>query len=294
MGLPRKAPRRPHCASLATAQSSLAARLFRCLFGSFPKPGWLFTFLLPCWEEGPAWVSLALLERHRRVAEWIEKQSCSYSLLRPLSVNPDQRNILAKPRLSTTCPHSVHCMKSFVFYLETLFFLIFFLPYCWHPCPPHSVLSDASVSFLTCQGVMCVLGDILSLGWPILRDALRDFSARIFILLAKNHSIKVTESETAGCWLLCSPLLRAFFWWWVVGLAQGIGSLGPTSYELRLGGQPWAGAPGNHAVVWASDPRRAGQPTWLHCLGWTLDLASSLLGVEFVYSSPHPCHTHII
>lgn len=58
---------------------------------------------------------------------------------------------------------------------------------------------------------MCVLGDILSLGWPILRDALRDFSARIFILLAKNHSIKVTESETAGRWLLCSPPLRVPF-----------------------------------------------------------------------------------
>ena len=190
----------------------------------------------------------------------------------------------------------MHCLKNFVFYLETLFFLIFFLPDCCHPCPsPHSVLSDASVSFLTCQGVMCVLGDILS---PLanLKRCPESFLCQNLYFWPRTIPLKWWNQRLpaiGSCVLLCSRCLPLL-----------VMSRGPCTRHSELGtrvvwaevGRPVPEQEPLETVQWSEPQTQEEQhsPTWLHCLGWTLGLASSLLGVGFVYSSPHPCHTHII
>lgn len=213
MGPPVK---RPHKGPLCSMSHSLL------LTGSCPwqhsssgvcwelSRAWLMFHLFPlCWEDCPAWVFLALLGRHRRIFRWIDKQPCSYSLLRPFFVSSDRGNILTEMTQHTTMPsfhvlHTLGLLKAPNFHSEKLLFLFYFFLSCL-PAASSVLctvfwLSDASVSFL--PGVICVLRDILSLGWPVLRDAW--FSCQcLWTLCPRTISLKwLNQEETGDYWLL--------------------------------------------------------------------------------------------
>lgn len=157
--------------------------------------------------------------RHRGVAEWTEKQSCSYSLLRPFSVSSDQGNILAKPRLSTTCPrlstmHSTRGASRRALSLSGKDYSLSFsscLPVAAPVLPPHGVLTFRCICFfLDLPGT-----DVCSRGSPqpglaslkrclISLSASLDFWPRTFHLIDRTRE----RPETAGRWLLCSPPLQ--------------------------------------------------------------------------------------
>lgn len=89
--------------------------------------------------------------------------------------------------------------------------LLFFHPACLWPLLSflHSefCVSDASVSFSTCQGMICVLRDILSLCWPVLRDTWFPYQHLwtffFFFFLPQAIPLKrPNQGETGYYWLL--------------------------------------------------------------------------------------------
>ena len=212
-------------------------------------------------------------------------------------MNPDQRNVLAKPRLEYHLS-TFHALFEELCLLLRNIILPHFLP-AWL-LPPLSFSPQCSFRcicfFLDLPG-----SDVCSWGYsqPELANLKRCperflcqnlyFWPRTIPLKWRNQRLLAVGS----CVLLCSRCLPLL-----------VMSRGPCTRHSELGtrvvwaevGRPVPEQEPLETVQWSEPQTQEEQhsPTWLHCLGWTLSLASSLLGVGFVYSSPHPCHTHII